>query len=173
MRLREFTEGDLDPLAKMVADEEQMRFYPRPRTKDEAHEWIGRNLRLYKEHGFGFWLMETLNAGDFLGYCGVRPLDLDGVAEVEMGWHTRKQFWGQGLATEAAGACRDLAFTRFAITRLVATIDPFHAASRRVANKIGMELENEAVLDGWPCVVYSIEHPPSPNPQERNLPPLS
>lgn len=156
MRLREFTEGDLDPLAKMVADEEQMRFYPLPRTKDEAHEWISRNLRLYKEHGFGFWFMEAIEGGDFLGYCGIRPLTIEGIEEVEMGWHTRKQFWGQGLATEAAAACRDLAFTRFAITRLVATIDPSHEASLRVANKIGMKLDKEAVLDGWPCVVYSV-----------------
>ena len=139
-----------------------MRFYPRPRTKDEAHEWIGRNLRLYKEHGFGFWLMETLDAGDFLGYCGIRPLTIEGIEEVEMGWHTRKQFWGQGLATEAAAACRDLAFERFNLPLLVATIDPGHAASIRVAEKIGMRPERHtvlrhAVLDDWPCVVYSVE----------------
>lgn len=76
--------------------------------------------------------------------------------EVEIGWHTKKHFWG-GLATEAAAACRDLGFARFDIPRLVATIDPKNAPSLRVADKIGMELESEAVLDGWACLLYSVE----------------
>ncbi len=36
MRLREFVPGDIDELAAMVADPEQMSFYPRPRTRHEA-----------------------------------------------------------------------------------------------------------------------------------------
>jgi len=36
LKLREFSWNDLDDLAAMVADEDQMRFYPRPRTRDEA-----------------------------------------------------------------------------------------------------------------------------------------
>lgn len=162
--LREFTDSDLDVLAAMMADQEQMSLYPRPRTRDETKVWIDRNIGLYRELGYGFWRMEALKGGDFFGYCGIRPLTLEGVQEVEMGWHTRKEFWGQGLATESAAACRDLAFTRFAVTRLVATIDPTNEASLRVAKKIGMRPERNARLDGWPCVVYSIERTPSPNP---------
>ena len=172
-RLREFTESDLDVLASMMADQDQMSLYLRPRTRDETHNWIRRNLRLYEDHGFGFWLMEAIEGSDFLGYCGIRPVSIEGVEEIEVGWHTKKQFWGQGLATEAATACRDLAFSRFDIPRLVATIDPDNAPSVRVADKIGMRLEKEAVLDGWPCVVYSIERPRSPNPQERHFPRIS
>jgi len=44
LKLREFSRDDLDDLAAMVADEEQMRFYPRPKTRDEASAWISRNL---------------------------------------------------------------------------------------------------------------------------------
>ena len=32
LRLREFRESDLDVLATMVAEPEQMTFYPRPKT---------------------------------------------------------------------------------------------------------------------------------------------
>jgi GNAT acetyltransferase-like protein len=76
LRLREFRPDDLDELASMMADEEQMRFYPRPRTRDEASAWVGRNLSLYEEHGFGFWLIESRPTAEFLGYCGIRPLVL-------------------------------------------------------------------------------------------------
>jgi hypothetical protein len=40
--LREFRRDDLDDLAAMVADEEQMGFYPRSRTRDEASAWMRR-----------------------------------------------------------------------------------------------------------------------------------
>ncbi len=157
VRLREFTDSDLDVLAVMMADQEQMSLYPRPRTRDETEAWIDRKLDLYEHRGFGFWLMESVDTCEFLGYCGIRPRWVDGVEEVEMGWHTVKHFWNQGIATHAAAACRDVAFTRLNMPRLVALIDPDNPASIRVATKIGMHLEKEAVVDDWPCLVYSAE----------------
>lgn len=159
LRLRQFTRADLDPLAEMVADPEQMAFYPRPRTRREASAWIDRNLDFYDRLGFGFWLIETKGAPQFLGYCGIRPLHVDGESEIELGWHTKKTSWNKGIATEAGSACRDLAFTRFSIDRLVATIDPAHTASLRVATKLGLQPERNAVLDGWRCIIYSLERP--------------
>lgn len=156
LRLREFTRDDLDSLADMVGDLEQMLFYPRARTREEASAWIDRNLRLYANVGYGFWLIESFDEG-FLGYCGIRPLTIESTHEVELGWHTKKQMWGHGIATEAALACRDLAFARFGIVRLVATIDPVHEASLRVAAKVGMRPERPLELDGWSCIVYSVE----------------
>jgi RimJ/RimL family protein N-acetyltransferase len=158
-RLREFDQNDLDDLAAMVADEDQMRFYPRPKTREEALAWITRNLSLYEEYGFGFWFIECLPTSGF-GYCGIRPLALDGTSEIEMGWHTKKTSWNQGIATEAASAARDLAFRRFALSRLVAIIHPDHIASRRVAEKIGMHEERTTTLDDdYPAVIYTTERP--------------
>jgi RimJ/RimL family protein N-acetyltransferase len=157
LKLREFSQDDLTDLAAMVADEEQMRFYPRPKTRDEASAWISRNLVLYKEYGFGFWFIESLPASGFLGYCGIRPLALQGTSEIEIGWHIKKTFWKRGIATEAAMAARDVAFRRFAIARLVAIIHPDHIASRRVAENIGMRDEKTAILDDYPAVIYTTE----------------
>ena len=154
--LREFTPSDLDELAAMVADEEQMTFYPRPKTRDEASAWIDRNLALYEECGFGIWFIASRTASTFLGYCGIRPRALDGASVTEIGWHIHKRFWKQGIATEAAAAARDLAFGRFRLPRLAAVIHPDHVASRRVAEKIGMQRERTTVLeDDYPAVVYA------------------
>jgi RimJ/RimL family protein N-acetyltransferase len=157
LKLREFGHDDLDDLATMISDEDQMRFYPRPKTRDEASAWISRNVVLYEKYGFGFWLIEPLASSGFLGYCGIRPLALDGAPEIEIGWHTKKTVWKQGIATEAATAARDLAFGRFGLSRLVAIIHPDHVASRRVAAKIGMRAETTTMLDDYPAVVYSAE----------------
>ena len=159
LRLREVTPADLDGVAALVADGEQMRFYPRVRTRDEALAWIERASSVYERCGFGFWGVETLARGRFVGYCGIRPLTIDGAVETEMGWHIDKAFWNQGLATEAALAARDVAFARFRLTRLVAMIHPDNVASCRVAAKIGMYREKSTVFDGDPYVIYVAERP--------------
>jgi RimJ/RimL family protein N-acetyltransferase len=158
--VREFHPDDLDQLAAMVGDVEQMTFYPRPKTPAEAAAWIDGNLTFYERHGFGFWLLASRATSDFLGYCGIRPLILEGASEIEMGWHTKKTSWNQGIATEAATAARDLAFERFGIRRLVAIIHPDHAASRRVAENIGMRAGRSTVLGDYPAVIYAIQRPP-------------
>jgi RimJ/RimL family protein N-acetyltransferase len=157
MRLREYRREDLDDLAGMFADEETMRFYPRPKTRDEALAWIEWNLGLYAEEGFGLWVMEAIATSEFLGDCGLTPQTVEGVRDIEVGWHTKRSFWNEGLATEAALACRDLGFTQFGLTRLISIIDPENLASRRVAEKIGMQPEKTAIHDDCPCVIYAIE----------------
>jgi RimJ/RimL family protein N-acetyltransferase len=113
-------------------------------------------------------LIESRSTSEFLGYCGIRPLVLEGTPATEIGWHTKKTAWNRGIATEAAAAVRDLAFARFAQTRLVALIHPDHLASRRVAEKIGMREDATLVFDGDPYVTYvyglratKIAHPSS------------
>jgi RimJ/RimL family protein N-acetyltransferase len=160
LRLREFDLDGLDELAAMVGDGEQMTFYPRPKTQDEACAWLERNRAFYKEFGFGFWCLEARATSAFLGYCGIRPLTLEGASEIEIGWHVLKTAWNQGIATEAATAARELAFGRFGLSRLVAVIHPDHLASRRVAEKIGMRQERTTVLeDDYPAVIYTTDVP--------------
>jgi RimJ/RimL family protein N-acetyltransferase len=156
LRLREFRDDDLDVLAAMVADDEQMTFYPRPKTRDEAAAWIRLNRELYATRGFGTWLIEAVPHARFAGYCGIRPLELEQVSEMEIGWHVHKHFWKQGIATQAATlACRAAA-TRFGLSRLVALVHPNHIASRRVAENIGMRQERTTVLEGdYPAIVYA------------------
>jgi hypothetical protein len=67
-----------------------MTFYPQPRTRDEAAAWIRRNRALYETHGFGSSLIEPFALSSFAGYCGIRPLELDGVPEVEIGWYVQE-----------------------------------------------------------------------------------
>ena len=154
LRLREFRSDDLAVLAAMFEDAEQMRFYPRKRTRREASEWLRRNQSLYAKCGFGFWLVEDRATLEFAGYCGIRPLHLEGAAVTEIGWHTKKTAWNRGIATEAATAVRDAAFERFAQTRLVALITPDNGPSRRVADKIGMHEAHATMFEGVSYLTY-------------------
>jgi len=155
VRLRRLHLDDADDVAAMVADPEQMRYYPRPKTSAEVDDWLAWNLALYADHGFGTWCLETVPDGAFAGYCGLRPLLLDGGREVEVAWHVTKARWNQGLATEAAALAMAVGFEQVALSRLVAIIHPDNAPSRRVAEKLGMAEERTLTHDGEPTVVYA------------------
>jgi hypothetical protein len=44
-------------LVLYLGDPEVMRYYPRPKNRDEASAWIAWNQRLYRKHGYGLWLL--------------------------------------------------------------------------------------------------------------------
>lgn len=50
LRFREMSDADLDPMADLLGDAEAMRYYPRPKTRDEALGWIRWNERNYADH---------------------------------------------------------------------------------------------------------------------------
>jgi RimJ/RimL family protein N-acetyltransferase len=155
-RLRRLRLSDLDDVAAMVADPEQMRYYPRPKSREDVGAWLAWNLALYEETGFGTWCLESVPDNGFAGYCGIRPLVLDGRREVELAWHVKKSHWNRGLATEAARLSMQVGFGQFGLSRLVALIHRDNRASRRVAEKLGMVAERSLIHDGDPAVVYAV-----------------
>jgi [ribosomal protein S5]-alanine N-acetyltransferase len=155
--LREFVPGDADALACVISDPETMRFYPLPYDRAGVEEWIARNRRRYADHGHGLWAMILKCSNELIGDCGLTIQAVDGANEVEIGYHVRRDHWGQGLATEAAQACRDYGFRRLPLTRLVSIIRTENIPSRRVAEKNGMTIWKEVMRATSPHVVYSIQ----------------
>jgi len=94
-------------------------------------------------------------SGEFAGDCGLTPQRVDGVDEIEVGYHIRADLQGNGYATEAAAACRDFARDVLGVRRLIAIIDPANAPSQRVAVKIGLEREKTATVLGGERVVHA------------------
>jgi RimJ/RimL family protein N-acetyltransferase len=132
---------DLDPLAAILGDAETMRFYDHPFSREEALAWIVRTRERYEQHGFGLFGVELIADGTFIGDCGPALQTVEGIDQVELGWHIRRDLWGRGYATEAALAWRDWCFDGLGRDRLISLIDPGNLASARVARKIGMRLE--------------------------------
>ncbi len=76
--------------------------------------------------------------------------------ETELGWVLRRDAWGRGYATEAAGACFDWGFSALPVPYLTAMIDPSNAASIRVARRLNMApLRNDRLLQSE-VVVYGL-----------------
>jgi RimJ/RimL family protein N-acetyltransferase len=155
--LREFTWQDVDALARVLSDPEAMRFYPAPLDRVGVEQWIARNMRRYEENGHGLWAMLLKSSGELIGDCGLTVQNVDHVEEIEIGYHVRRDLWGQGLAPEAARGCRDYGFAKLSAERLISLIRPENIPSRRVAEKNGMTVWKEIVWRGLPHLVYAIE----------------
>ena len=154
--LREFRPEDVDALALTLSDAETMRFYPAPFDRSGVEQWISRNIRRYREQGHGLWGMTLKSRGELIGDCGLTVQDVQGKDEIEIGYHVRRDLWGQGLATEAARACRDLGFARLPVGRIISLIRPENLPSRRVAEKNGMTVWTEITWHTLAHLVYAI-----------------
>lgn len=155
--LRELTFDDLEALASHFADAEAMRYYPGTRNRAQTRDWIRRNLESYDDRDYGLWAVVLRSSGEVVGQCGLLLQEVDRVNEVEVGYHVHRAHWNQGIATEAATACRDYGFDRLGIGRLISIINPYNGASRRVAEKIGMTRAKETLWKNQAVVIYSVD----------------
>jgi len=126
---------------------------------DTADSW--RRLLSTAGHwalfGFGFWLVEELQSGRFVGQVGLarfyRGLGqrFDDVPEI--GWVLAPWCHGKGYATEAARAALAWGERELAMTRAVCMIDPDHRGSLRVAEKCGFTRFAETTFKESPVVL--------------------
>ncbi len=147
----------------VFGDAEVMRFGRGPQSIEWVRTRIERQIDNYKQLGFGHWAIELKDSQEVIGFCGLsRFADINGRPEIEVGYRLAKAYWGQGYATEAATAVRDLAFERLNIERLIALVDPNNHRSIRVAEKLGMTHTDDVVLPGYSHAdrVYSLTHIP-------------
>jgi [ribosomal protein S5]-alanine N-acetyltransferase len=154
--LREFSPDDVDALARVLSDPETMRFYPAPFDRAGVEQWIVRNRSRYAKDGHGLWAMILKPGDELIGDCGLTIQDVDGSNQIEIGYHVRRDLWGQGFATEAARACRHFGFSHLNAKRLISIIRPENLPSRRVAEKNGMTVWKEVVRVGFQHLVYAI-----------------
>jgi RimJ/RimL family protein N-acetyltransferase len=136
LRFRPFTLDDVDAVVDLFADPYARRFYPLSTDRDAAEGWIRWNLRSYESHGFGLWVIELREAGEFVGDCGITMQETDVGRSHEVGYHVVERFRRRGLATEAALACRDWALDVLGIDFVCSIVHVENVASQRVAERI-------------------------------------
>jgi RimJ/RimL family protein N-acetyltransferase len=109
----------------------------------------------WKDHGFGPWVLEVAETGEFAGRGGLAWASVEGVAEVELPWSIEPRFHGAGYATEAAKAATEWA-RRIGFDRVIALILPTNAASQRVAEKAGFSRDGECEHAGLRHLLFCL-----------------
>jgi RimJ/RimL family protein N-acetyltransferase len=157
--LRRQVPADLNDLWALYCDPEITRYIPdAPRTREEAREELEWHMNGHPRNpDLGLWATIHKESGKFIGRCGLLPWEIEERQEVEVAYTIARQYWGQGLATEAARAILQYGFEQLNLFRLVCLIEPENAASQRVAEKIGMAFEKTVVEGEYtPFHIYSI-----------------
>lgn len=105
---------------------------PYPYGLADAEAYIARCLGLADK---GLGLLITLERA-VIGGIGI---------EGELGYWLAEPYWGQGLATEAARAVTDHAFTALGFSDLEASYQIGNGASRRILLGLGFEETRESI----------------------------
>lgn len=111
-------------------------------TPEEVRARLELEIQLQREHGYQYWPMFELTTGAHVGCAGVRPKDL-ARGRLETGFHLRPEFWGRGLAREAATRVVRRAFDDMAVPELFAGHHPALEASRRILLGLGFRYDRD------------------------------
>ena len=154
--IRKFTPEDLPRLIEMRSDPEVNVYLGG--TKMQNPESLAARIEFYidcfERYGFGMSAMIWKESGEMIGWSGLQPLD--GTSEIEVGYGMIKEFWGKGIALEAAKAWLDFGFRQKNLERIVAVAYPENTGSWRIMEKLGMRYEKTEPHYGAECVFYAI-----------------
>jgi ribosomal-protein-alanine N-acetyltransferase len=155
--LRRFVRSDLDDLFSFYSDPEVVKYIPdAPRSYEETKEELEWSMDGHpKFPELGLWATIFKETGQFAGRCGLLPWTIDGQNEVEVAFAFSRAFWGKGLGTEVGQALVQYGFEHLHRSRLICLIDHDNHASIKVATRIGMTFEKEALDEYGPFLVYA------------------
>jgi len=105
-------------------------------TEGVLTDWVNR----YEQADFYNWGLELKESGMLIGSMGIVKLD-ERTNNVHFGYCIGKQWWGQGLTTEALRRLVSFFFEDVGMERLEARHDPNNPASGAVMQKAGLNYE--------------------------------
>ena len=145
--LRPFELDDLPDLHAMTSHEEVVRYLPEGVwTLEETREALRKITDRYRrgpsirEAKYTLAVVEK-DTKKVVGWCGLGPMDFD-QSEVEIYYGISRDFWGRGIATEAAKELLHYGFRSIGLGEIVAIVKPENIASQRVIEKLGMTYRN-------------------------------
>ena len=153
LRLRPFTDADVDDLYALHSDATVLRYWDSPpwTERERAALFIAKGRQVEEEGTGARPAVERRADGAFLGWCGLTSWNPDH-RSASLGYCFGQAAWGQGFATEAARALLAWAFDTLDLNRVQAEADTRNAASARVLEKLGFRLEGtlreDCVVDG-------------------------
>jgi RimJ/RimL family protein N-acetyltransferase len=151
--LRPFADRDADDLFALHSDAHVLRYWDSPpwTDPDRAQRFLAVCRQMALE-GTGVRLaVDRASDGRFVGWCVLHRWNPE-LRSASLGYCYGQASWGQGFATEAAGALLRWAFETLDLNRVQAEADTRNVASARVLEKLGFvhegTLREDCVVDG-------------------------
>ena len=145
---RFLTLEDIPIWEEFFEDEEAVEFLFLPslglnsNLEISAH-MIEKQIARYAENRFGLQALINKSTNELIGICGLLAQEIDGINEIEVGYHILKKNWEQGYATEAAKLFINYAFENDLTSSVVSVIDVDNFKSQRVAEKNRLKIDKQ------------------------------
>lgn len=160
LRTRYLTMSDVAEWTKFFEDKDCTEFLPNlglSSPQERANFWIDKQMKRYADKRFGLQALIDKETNEFVGQCGLLLQDVDGMPEVEVGYHMFKDHWGKGYAPEAAKLFLDFAFKNKVSDNVISIIDINNKKSQRVAEKNGLKKEKQTKWTDLDVFIYRIK----------------
>ena len=166
--LRPFVLEDAEAMYhNWASDPEVTKFlsWPHYQSVDTAHEILKIWTNQYSDNTFYQWAVELKEIHEAIGSISVVNYD-DRVDMAEIGFCIGKNWWGQGIMTEALNAVMAYLFEEVGAQRIEAGHDPNNPASGAVQRKCGLKYEgtlrrsirsNQGITDKVVCAILKEE----------------
>lgn len=139
--LREWRDSDRTPFAAMNRDPRVMRYFPGLMERSDSDAFVDRLQQQQQKLGYTLWVVEVIDSergsAAFAGFTGLHQPSFPvpfahREPVVEVGWRLQPQWWGLGIATEAARASVAHGFDVVGLSEIVSFTVVANAPSRAV-----------------------------------------
>ena len=147
--LRPWRATDRSPFRLLNDDPEATRYFPNRLTPERSDQLMDRWQEHIDRRGWGFWAVERVLDGAFIGAVGIGNilLDVPFAPAVEIGWRLLPCYWRKGYASEAAREALRIGFDEVRLDEIVAFTLPVNMASRGVMERLGMRRDPAGDFD--------------------------
>ena len=165
--LRRFTLEDVQAMYRNWASDPAVTKYltwPTHTSEEVTHRVLSDWVSHYSEENYYQWAIVLKDLGQPIGSIAVGHMN-DRVNSVEIGYCMGKNWWHQGIMTEALNAVIDFFFEEVGANRVEACHDPNNPNSGAVMKKCGMTYEgthrqasrnNQGICDlSWYAILAS------------------
>ena len=146
--LRNWEERDRSLFHRINSDDRLMEFFPFRRDRTASDALMDALRDEIEGCGHGFAAVELAATGECAGFAGITEAELEPIlpaGTIEIGWRLAPEFWGKGIATEAALGWLDYGFRTLGLPRIVSFAVAGNSRSTAVMRRIGMaEVEGGA-----------------------------
>lgn len=158
LKFRKLNLDDLDALMEYYNSAEALAFMPYTAgDRNAGNIVIGRQLARYEACEYdGLRAVILKSTGSLIGMIGLLIQEVDGITELEVGYHLIPGYWKNGYAIEAAKAFKQFAFDTSLAESLISIIHINNKNSHHVAERNGMKVEKFTSFKDIPVVIYRI-----------------
>jgi ribosomal-protein-alanine N-acetyltransferase len=161
--LRELVPSDAEAMFLLDSNQNVHQYLGNNPVKsiEECQNYIVNIRNQYVQNGIGRYAVELKETNEVIGWAGIKFItepENNHVNFYEIGYRFQEAHWGKGYGYEAAKAWLDFGFNEMNIPKMYASVNKENVASKKILEKIGLQITSEFQWNGIPCFWLELEN---------------